>query len=1035
MMLLPAAIHADGGSTGGPVHEDAALPLFTGSASNHVLLLSYGGILSAWGSNDYGQLGVQNTEPGAICYPKPFAELKAVAAGQTFSLALDKDGTVWSWGDNRYGQLGRDTDVMTYVPGKISGLKNIVAISAGSAHALALDQDGSVWGWGDNSYFQLGDSEEKILAPHKIEGLSNISKVVTKYNHNLALCTDGRLFAWGNNEKLQCGNAPAKAGTPTVIAENGDISDIAVGRDHSCYTVVEPESDAIYKVKIYSIGSNVQGQLGTGQGQLQSAEPILTLETITCNAGKLYAGAYQTNYVAEPEGNFVWDAWYVWGNDCYYSASELEIEDGKLSPAYPNQLIYEPERRERYTALLAVGNDCMVSYNEGNASFVEVSGECDPALKWNTDEMEPERTYLLETDAAVPAFPDEYSKRTSYDIHLNFLTLQEEAFISAKPDGYTVWEYQDAHSFKWKSSVIDWSYGLDYIRPAKVRLVVPFGTLGENHSISLYGSRGIRIWNFKIPHVRAVSDSESCLHGQEDQTQVSAAISGVQINEDTPIHVANPHPMNDQTSLGLYLYGLPRGVTAENIKYGNGALSFVLSGNSDIDMDYDTALEFCYIYCEKGSETQGVIGDYDKNTIRAAEGSISGFWIKAVENTPETLKVTAESSITLGKEDGKILDAEITGGSFAEALHPASWSLNGCESSVTIGAVERIDDTHVKLTLAGKSSDVYDANKSVTVTCYGDAYADSREPDPDAGGYIHVPLSAEPITFAKQSRPSGGGGGGGSSPRAAAVQSDQSVKELLKGTKVTLSTATKDASIYYTLDGTTPTEKSILYTEPIAVTGDLTIKAIAVKKGMNSSLVTTYSYVVRGPKIKLRADADTIKYLTPYPDQTIRPDQAAARYEILDAVYQLFDIEDTGAGKSFSDVDAKHAELVQLFSGAEIIDGYPDGTFRGRQGITRAEFVKLLSAMLGLDPRDAQAKFSDTRGHWAEGFISAFVSKGYLIGYPDGTFAPDQTITRAEMVTVLGRITGTKPAADAKALYMDLPANYWAFGEIMAVVK
>ena len=232
-----------------------------------------------------------------------------------------------------------------------------------------------------------------------------------------------------------------------------------------------------------------------------------------------------------------------------------------------------------------------------------------------------------------------------------------------------------------------------------------------------------------------------------------------------------------------------------------------------------------------------------------------------------------------------------------------------------------------------------------------------------------------------------------------------------------------------------PTNQSILCTGPILIENDVTIKAIAVRKGMNSSLVSTFSYTVRGPLIKLKTNAADIKYLKPYADQTIRPDQAASRYEILESLNLLFDVEETGLGGSFPDVDAEHAALVKRFSGAGIIEGYPDGSFQGGRGITRAEFVRLLSIMLGLETREEHATFFDTSGHWAEGDISAFAGAGYLLGYPDGTFMPDQIMTRAEMVTVLNRITGAPPDADAEARYADVPADCWAFADIMAAVQ
>ena len=71
---------------------------------------------------------------------------------------------------------------------------------------------------------------------------------------------------------------------------------------------------------------------------------------------------------------------------------------------------------------------------------------------------------------------------------------------------------------------------------------------------------------------------------------------------------------------------------------------------------------------------------------------------------------------------------------FSKTLKPANWPLDGCEERVTVSAAERVDATHAKLTLAGKSGSVY-TSRHVTVTCTGEEYTDSREYDEGRGIY------------------------------------------------------------------------------------------------------------------------------------------------------------------------------------------------------------------------------------------------------------------------------------------------------------
>lgn len=109
---------------------------------------------------------------------------------------------------------------------------------------------------------------------------------------------------------------------------------------------------------------------------------------------------------------------------------------------------------------------------------------------------------------------------------------------------------------------------------------------------------------------------------------------------------------------------------------------------------------------------------------------------------------------------------------------------------------------------------------------------------------------------------------------------------------------------------------------------------------------------------------------------------------------QLTDITDHWAIESIE-------KLVTL----GVIAGYPAGTFRPNNAITRAEFAKLLAQLLATDDlQDYAAAFSDTERHWANSAIARLVELGVVTGYADGTFRPDQTITREEIVVLLGRL-------------------------------
>ncbi|WP_000364409.1 DUF6359 domain-containing protein, partial [Bacillus cereus] len=94
--------------------------------------------------------------------------------------------------------------------------------------------------------------------------------------------------------------------------------------------------------------------------------------------------------------------------------------------------------------------------------------------------------------------------------------------------------------------------------------------------------------------------------------------------------------------------------------------------------------------------------------------------------------------------------------------------------------------------------------------------------------------------------------------------------EIEKGTAVTLTTNTEGATIYYTLDGSVPTDKGIRYNEPIVLNENSVIKAIAVKEGLESSAVSTFSFtVVKSEQVRIH-DIQGKSHVSPYDGKTVR---------------------------------------------------------------------------------------------------------------------------------------------------------------------
>ena len=127
----------------------------------------------------------------------------------------------------------------------------------------------------------------------------------------------------------------------------------------------------------------------------------------------------------------------------------------------------------------------------------------------------------------------------------------------------------------------------------------------------------------------------------------------------------------------------------------------------------------------------------------------------------------------------------------------------------------------------------------------------------------------------------------------------------------------------------------------------------------------------------------------------------------------------------FSDVeDEKVKEAVGILNAIGMISGYPDGTFRPNNSITRAEFTVIATRLAGLELKQGQpSAFPDVpSSHWAKDFINLAQANGCISGYSDGTFKPDKNVTIAESITILVNVLGYRDRAVGSKL--SWPLNY-----------
>jgi hypothetical protein len=114
-----------------------------------------------------------------------------------------------------------------------------------------------------------------------------------------------------------------------------------------------------------------------------------------------------------------------------------------------------------------------------------------------------------------------------------------------------------------------------------------------------------------------------------------------------------------------------------------------------------------------------------------------------------------------------------------------------------------------------------------------------------------------------------------------------------------------------------------------------------------------------------------------------------------------------------------------------VINGYENGTFKPNASVTRAEFTAVIARALGLGENKAANSFKDTNTSWAAGYIGTLADKGVIGGYADGSFKPNATITRAEMVTIIARVLDLNTlATGTKISFSDVKSDNWAAAAI-----
>ena len=272
----------------------------------HTVVCTSDGAVFAWGSNAFGQLGIEKVGAGS-CVPVLIENsafegegVIGVSCGMRHSGCVSVGGRVYTWGSGSKGQLGRDGNNKT--PGawwseELKGVR-IVELCMGNGHSAALSEDRSVFVCGDNSYGQCGlvcaPDKPYILKPVKLTGLEAVVRLDCGWQHSLLLTEKGAVFSWGRCDYGQLGREVVPGGCTHGERGTSEIKGVEIG-----VRIVDIKCGSHHNValsgtgSVFSWGWNEHGMCGNGKEENVKLPVLLEVKDkvikIGCGDGTSFA--------------------------------------------------------------------------------------------------------------------------------------------------------------------------------------------------------------------------------------------------------------------------------------------------------------------------------------------------------------------------------------------------------------------------------------------------------------------------------------------------------------------------------------------------------------------------------------------------------------------------------------------------------------------------------------------------------------------------------------------------------------------------
>ena len=221
-----------------------------------------------WGNGGQGQLGSEAESLQFLPIPVHFnLTIRAIACGTEHTLILTEGNLVYAMGNSADGRLGVGEigSKVVRVPTLIKDLSQlqISAVGCGATHSVAITSDGQGYAWGKGDYGALGrgtSDSERTPQPIKLPSHMRIRQVSCGSRHTALLAitseSKGILLTCGSGDSGQLGTGLRRAQLPLAVNTEGEVKQVACGVVHTVYTT--------YGGKVYAMGGNALGQLGTG---------------------------------------------------------------------------------------------------------------------------------------------------------------------------------------------------------------------------------------------------------------------------------------------------------------------------------------------------------------------------------------------------------------------------------------------------------------------------------------------------------------------------------------------------------------------------------------------------------------------------------------------------------------------------------------------------------------------------------------------------------------------------------------------------